>query len=364
MKYNKFFCEIIPKGNGNIESIQSGFDKPLRYASMGRFGIFHILRAIKQNRDLGEKVLMPVYACESIAWAIKKAGFVPIYYDISSEDLNGNLENIKIVAERNNCKILILPSLYGNPANLIETEDYCNKSDIFLIDDAAQSFGSSLCNKMVGSFGNSGLFSFSAGKPTFGHLGCFFWLDLDYHFKRTNHYLYHKLGYLNFFYNRYGDYNSKHLYRSRILNYILIALYKIFNIANDDICKFEQPLLAKIAQGNMKELRVRRAEIIERVKPMLSGSPYRLVEAVRGVPNNNKIVLVAKNEGLANNFINFLKSNNLYCSHGYSLLDKHVDKYPVAAQLYKCVIEIPIVLNLERDLLTIECMKRYLEELR
>lgn len=359
-KYNSFY-ETIPKVNSDIEVIQMEFKKTLHYASMGRFGIFHILNAIKLNNDFGEKVMMPVYACDSIAWAIRKAGFEPIYYDICEEDLNGSLDNIKRVAKNSGSKILLLPSLYGNPANLIEAEKFCTESGIFLIDDAAQAFGATLGNKMVGSFGNSGLFSFSAGKPTFGHMGCYFWLDLNYHIKRTKHYLYHRLEYYNFFFNRYGDYNSKRLYRIKILKYISIVLFKLLNIGNDDICGFEKPLLAKIAQGNLKELRDIRTEVIRKVRIPLQGTKYRLIETVRGISNNNKIVLVAENEISARNLMKFFKNNNLYCAHGYHLLDKEINNYPVAASLYKRVIEIPIVLDNERNLLTIKCIEKFLK---
>ncbi len=361
IKYNSFY-ETIPKVACDIEFIQAEFKKRLHYASMGRFGIFHILNAVKQNNDFGERVMMPVYACDSIAWAIRKAGYVPIYYDICEEDLNGSLDNIKKVAKNSGSKILLLPSLYGNPANLIEAEKFCIEAGIFLIDDAAQAFGATLGDKMVGSFGDSGLFSFSAGKPTFGHMGCYFWLDLNYYIKRTKHYLYHRLEYFNFFFNRYGDYNSKRLYRIKTLKYFSIVLFKLLNIENDDICRFEKPLLAKIAKGNLKGLRDIRTEVIRKVRILFQGTRYRLIEAVRGVPNNNKIVLVAESEILAKDFMKYFKNNNLYCAHGYHLLDKETNNYPVAASLYKRVIEIPIVLDNERNLLTIKCIEKYLKK--
>ena len=82
----------------------------------------------------------------------------------------------------------------GNPADMETIQAFCVKENIYLIDDAAQAFGSSLNNKMIGSFGNAGLFSFSSGKPTLGHMGCYFWSEnQDYHIKRTNHKLYHKI---------------------------------------------------------------------------------------------------------------------------------------------------------------------------
>lgn len=256
---------------------------------------------------------------------------------------------------------MILPSLYGNPADLSLAEDYCNKHDIIMIDDAAQCFGARCNGRTVGTFGNAGLFSYSAGKPTYGHMGCFFWSDFPVTIHRTRHYLLHRLKYINYFFNRYGDYNAKKLYRLKVFNYFIIFLGKIFRIENDDICKFEEKLLAEIAYDNIFRLKEKRTQYMESAIGLFHNSDFRVVVAQRGEPNNNKLVLVANTVQAANLFINILYKNNVYCSKGYKLLDDSGNA-PVAQSLYKKVIEIPILISDYENRCDITNIQNSLEE--
>lgn len=341
---NNFLC-WLPKECYSFTKLEKLIGKKLLYASMGRNGIYHILKAIEQNIEIeNKKVMMPVYACRSIVWGIEKAGYTPVYYDICLEDLNANINSIKKIFLETKSKILLLPSLYGNPANLLEIENYCKKNNIFLIDDAAQAFGSQLEGKYIGTYGNSGLFSFSAGKPTFGHMGCFFWTELPYEFKKKKNFLYHKIAYFNYFYNRYGDYNSKKLYRSKIFNYFNIFLYKILDLKNSNICDFEKTLLVKIAIENTKKNCFGREDVVKKVNNILKKSNHkiRLITALRGIPNNNKLVIISETEAINLKLKKFLIENNIYCSFGYDLLDFSEKKYPIATSIYKRILEIPI----------------------
>ncbi|MCI9136011.1 MAG: hypothetical protein HFH48_00355 [Lachnospiraceae bacterium] len=355
------FYETIPKEESSIKEIEKKFKKRLQYASMGRFGIYHILRALKESGFISNGVMMPVYACDSIDFAVRKAGFRPVCYDICGEDLNGDLESIKKTAADSGSKILLLPSLYGNPADLAEAENFCKKAGVFMIDDGAQSFGACLDGKMVGTFGDSGLFSFSAGKPTFGHMGCYFWTNLPCHFSRTHHWFYHRLTYFNYFFNRYGDYNSRKLYRVKLLNYLCILMFKILDIADDDICGFEEGLLAKIGAGNIGggDLQKERIVVMKSAERILQNSGFRLVKAQRGISNNNKLVLIAETEKAAEEFMAFMKKCDLHCAYGYQLLDNSPEKYPIADSLYKKVIEIPIVADSGRNKVTLGTIKRH-----
>lgn len=157
MKRNFFYYEV-PEDVRDVgwSEIQSCFTQRLYYASMGRFGIYHILKSIDDGKLLNKQVMLPVYACNSITWAVLKAGFIPVYCDIDVEDLNPDVNSIKEVYYRTSSKVLLCPSLYGNPANLIDLEEFCKENEIILIDDAAQAFGARLENRVVGGFGDAG----------------------------------------------------------------------------------------------------------------------------------------------------------------------------------------------------------------
>ena len=362
MKRN-FFYYAVPEDVRDVgwSEIQSCFTRQLYYASLGRFGIYHILKSIDDGKLLNKQVMLPVYACNSITWAVLKAGFIPVYYDIDAEDLNPDVSSIKEVYYRTSSKVLLCPSLYGNPANLIDLEEFCKENEIILIDDAAQAFGARLENRVVGGFGDAGLFSFSAGKPTFGHMGCYFWTKaiISQNLNKTRHRVYHWLSFVNFFFNRYADYNFKKLYRIAVLNYIQIFLFKILDLSCDGISQYERKILHRIAISNFKGIS-ERSEVMSAVdKLLLTSSQFRLVKSIRGIGNNNKIVLIADSVESRDRFIAFFHSQNLWCTRGYKLLDE-IGYYPTAKALYNRVIEIPIVMNKERNQRTVACLNTFL----
>lgn len=163
-----------PKFNNkkfDIKLLESFMKKKMIYASMGRFALYQVLISLNVRGPL----LLPVYACESLLWATKKLNIEVIFYDVDITDLNADLDSIKKLSKKFNCEALLVASMYGNPANLIEIEQYCFDNQIILIDDAAQSFSATLNNRPVGSFGDAGFFSFSPGKPAASHMGAFFW---------------------------------------------------------------------------------------------------------------------------------------------------------------------------------------------
>lgn len=61
-------------------------------------------------------------------------------------------------------KAVLLAHLYGTPAKLDEIMNICEKQGVPLIEDAAESLGSTYKGKMTGSFGNYGIFSFNGNK--------------------------------------------------------------------------------------------------------------------------------------------------------------------------------------------------------
>lgn len=358
MKKKSRFIDDLPKEMFSFSDIEKSFGKKLSCVSKGRYGIYHILLNLKsENKFANGNVMIPIYACSSIPEIIKKAGYGVCYYDICESDLNGDLLSIKNTFQRSNSKILLIPSLYGNPANLVEIEDFCEKNDIFMIDDAAQAFGAKIGEKMVGSFGNSGLFSFSAGKPTLGHMGCFFWGEKIQFENKKRHLLYHILEYFNFFYNRYSDYNSNRLYKLKIINYIKIALYKLLNLSDDDLYEFEKKVLLRVVNANFSSWREERMRVICRVSEIVKDSKLRIITTERGTPNNNKIVCVTQSQNEAEKFLFFLKAHNCYCSFGYQLLDKDTaNNCPIANKIYNRIVEIPITADEKRNDKTIDAI--------
>ena len=63
-----------------------------------------------------------------------------------------------------NTKVIIAVDVYGNMPDYDELEKICKKRKIILLEDSAESLGSSINNKKAGSFGHASVFSFHRTK--------------------------------------------------------------------------------------------------------------------------------------------------------------------------------------------------------
>jgi len=102
-------------------------------------------------------------------------GAVPVFCDIDNDSYNiciDSLERqIKAVLKEGKYlpKAVIAVDIFGNPCDYDALDAICKKYNLLLIEDAAQSFGSSYKGKLCGSFGQSAITSFFPAKP----LGCY-----------------------------------------------------------------------------------------------------------------------------------------------------------------------------------------------
>jgi len=331
MKINIFTPPKFTKQQLDINYLNNLTNKTWHYSVNGRASIYHILKDLKVN-----KVLIPVYICSTVLEPLKKLNIKPIFYDLDVEDLNPSLDSIKNLSTTYDVKVILVASMYGNPANLIEIEKYCNKNHIFMIDDAAQSFGAKLDNRYIGTFGNAGFFSFSPGKPTAGHMGSFFWSKHKINIKRTKHCFIHYIKWLNFNINRYNIYTKK---QNKFLYYIVILIDKVFNIYNDNICEFEKNILGGILKENFS---FRKKYYNQFIKSFDKNIYFRIIQNIRGISNNHKFVLLFKDTQTAQKFIHYMEINKIYASNGYRLLSDDLKELPNANKINKCIVELPI----------------------
>ncbi len=330
--------------------------KKFQYAAKGRYAIWHILKVFCSK---GNMILLPAYFCPSVLQVIHQIGLYYKFYDLDIEDLNPSVFSIEKVLkeESGQVKAVIVPSFYGNPADLSKIWNVCRKYGAFMLDDAAQSFGATLNGRYVGTFGDGGMFAFSPGKATPGHMGSFFWNKEDIVWKRSRHPIYHMLFYKNYIRNRVESYKRKSAFSSA-LRYICVLWDRLFFVGNDRMEPFEEELIGGFLWGNLS-LAGERRQIHKRFAEHFSEQKvFRVIQASRGEANPCKVVLLFQKENECSGLKAFLAAHGICSFGGYQYLPGEVENLVMTKKIVNHVIELPI----ERDALHMDYIYRVIEE--
>lgn len=131
-------------------------------ADYGRTAYYIILKALKERYGKTE-VILPAYTAASLVAAIKKAGLRPVLCDISLADFNADVnELLNSVSERTLAVTCI--HMFGIGMEGVGRIRESLPPATVLIEDCAQSMGSTIGGRLTGSFGDISFFSFSRGK--------------------------------------------------------------------------------------------------------------------------------------------------------------------------------------------------------
>ena len=116
----------------------------------------------------GDEVITTPFTFIATAEAICYVGATPVFVDVEPGSFNIDpLLVAKAITPRT--KALLPVHLFGQPANIVALQDLCDKHNLLLIEDCAQSFGASIGGKMTGSMGLAGCFSFFPSKNLGGY---------------------------------------------------------------------------------------------------------------------------------------------------------------------------------------------------
>lgn len=120
------------------------------------------------NPKKGKKIIVPAFSFFATSEAIVKAGYEPIFVDVELTTGNIDVSKIEQNITRDTVGIMVV-HLFGKPANLNKIMIIAKKYKLFLVEDVAQAFGSTLKTKHLGTIGDVGCFSFFPSK----NLGAF-----------------------------------------------------------------------------------------------------------------------------------------------------------------------------------------------
>jgi perosamine synthetase len=132
--------------------------------SSGSFALQIVLQTCGVKE--GDEVVIPTFCCTAVVPPILAVGAVPLLADVG-EELNVTAETVEAALTKKT-KAIVVPHLFGNPADIGAIVDLARAKNIRVIDDAAQALGATIDGRLVGSFGDAGILSFGSEKVCSG----------------------------------------------------------------------------------------------------------------------------------------------------------------------------------------------------
>ena len=168
IKFLKTFFQSLFIANNVINSnFESKLNKFLNsenalFVNQARIGVFLTIKSIIDKTGKTEIIVSP-YTIADVINMVILAGGEPVFVDIEEDtcNINHNLieENIT-----ENCSAILVTHLHGRMCNMEPIKEIADKYNVYLIEDAAQSFGAKQNGQYAGTIGDVGIFSFGLYK--------------------------------------------------------------------------------------------------------------------------------------------------------------------------------------------------------
>ena len=119
----------------------------------------YVLSGIKKN----DEVICPIFTCTATNIPLLYVGAKIKFADINPDTLNISIESVKKLITKKT-KAIVFVNYGGLPCELKELNKIAKKNKLILIQDAAQSLGSTYQNKSITCYADYTIFSFQAIK--------------------------------------------------------------------------------------------------------------------------------------------------------------------------------------------------------
>jgi dTDP-4-amino-4,6-dideoxygalactose transaminase len=122
----------------------------------------------------GDAVFCPSFTFAATAEVVAWFGATPVFVDVREDTFNMDPASLALAIDTAR-KLGLRPTaaipvdLFGQPADYDSIEPICAREGLWMLSDAAQSFGATYCSRKVGTIGEATSTSFFPAKP----LGCY-----------------------------------------------------------------------------------------------------------------------------------------------------------------------------------------------
>jgi dTDP-4-amino-4,6-dideoxygalactose transaminase len=147
--YEKKFASQV--GNGYAVSFAAG-----------RMAFFVAMKVLGVKE--GDEIILPAFTCSVMPNAVLRCGATPVYADIDARTLGSSLGAIKKLISKKT-RVIVAQHSFGIPCDVEAIVKFAKENNIFVIEDCALTFDSSVNGIKVGNFGDAAIFSTDHSKP-------------------------------------------------------------------------------------------------------------------------------------------------------------------------------------------------------
>lgn len=139
-----------------------------------------------RNFEIEQEVIVPSYTFSSTASAFARAGYSVRFCEVDLPTMTLDVEHVK--RQVTDKTVAVVPVHYaGLPASIHDLVEFANDAGIYVVEDAAQAFGTELDGRPLGTFGDFGCFSFHETKNLHCGLGGALVVNDQRHVDRARH---------------------------------------------------------------------------------------------------------------------------------------------------------------------------------
>lgn len=266
------------------------------------------MSALMMNLKSDDEVVMPSYTFVTTGSSFARTGCKIIYCDIDPKNLMPSFDNIRDSVNKKTKAIVIVHYQGFSVDYLDKLQIFCKKKNIFLVEDAAQAFGSFYKKKPLGSFGDFACFSFHQTKNLHAGIGGLLVVN-NKKFKNRSNFIYDKGTDRSLVINNKRKYFSWVELGSSFLLPELNASYLLPQIKDyKKICNYRSKLYFRYIKNFGVWLK----------------DEFQVYKNLHYKYNYHALVIVLKKKN-REKFIEFLKKNKIFAFIGYVPL--HVSKF-------------------------------------
>ena len=189
--FDQIFNDVCSRGSFILQSDLENFERELSsYLNVkhaigvadGTNAIYLGLKAL--DIGVGDEVIISSHTYVATANAIEMVGATPVFADIDNNNLLCPVASTSKINSKT--KAVIVVHMLGVPSRMKEISEICRQKNIFLIEDTAWGCGGRIEDKLLGTWGDIGTFSFDFAKTiTTGEGGMLIFKDKEFYEKAS-----------------------------------------------------------------------------------------------------------------------------------------------------------------------------------